>query len=76
MGTFFGILGAVGGILGLGIGSATKLGMAIKGTAAVTGALSIGMGSFDLLALLDMAVDNKNDPVACHGVRVIQMYGI
>lgn len=34
-GMFFGLLGAAGGMLGLGIGSATKLGMTIKGTAAV-----------------------------------------
>ncbi|MBT9697098.1 polymorphic toxin type 15 domain-containing protein [Eubacterium ventriosum] len=57
-------LGVAGSALGKGISCASKLGKAIKGTAAVSKVLSLGMAGFDMISLADMAIDNKNNPIA------------
>ena len=63
-GAAFAGLGAAGAALGNGIKCASTLGKVIKGTAAVSKVISIGMAGFDTLALADMAFDNKNNPIA------------
>ena len=51
-------LGALGGAAGNFVKCGTALGKAIKGTAAVTKVLSIGMGGFDTLAMADRYFGN------------------
>ena len=63
-GAAFAGLGAAGAALGKGISCASKLGSIIKGTAAVSKVLSLGMAGFDLISLADMAIDGKNNPIA------------
>ena len=63
-GAAFAGLGAAGAALGKGISCASKLGAIIKGTAAVSKVLSLGMAGFDLISLADMATDGKNNPIA------------
>ena len=63
-GAAFAGLGVAGSALGKGISCASKLGKAIKGTAAVSKVLSLGMAGFDMISLADMAIDNKNNPIA------------
>ena len=63
-GAAFAGLGAAGAALGKGISCASKLGAIIKGTAAVSKVLSLGMAGFDLISLADMAIDGKNNPIA------------
>ena len=63
-GAAFAGLGAAGAALGKGISCASKLGAIIKGTAAVSKVLSLGMDGFDLISLADMAIDGKNNPIA------------
>ena len=63
-GTAFAGLGVAGSALGKGISCASKLGKVIKGTAAVSKVLSLGMAGFDMISLADMAIDNKNNPIA------------
>ena len=63
-GAAFSGLGVAGSTLGKGISCASKLGKAIKGTAAVSKVLSLGMAGFDMISLADMAIDNKNNPIA------------
>ena len=63
-GAAFAGLGVAGSTLGKGISCASKLGKAIKGTAAVSKVLSLGMAGFDMISLADMAIDNKNNPIA------------
>ena len=63
-GAAFAGLGAAGAALGKGISCASKLGTIIKGTAAVSKVLSLGMAGFDLISLADMAIDGKNNPIA------------
>ena len=53
-------LGALGGAAGNFVKCGTALGKAIKGTAAVTKVLSIGMGGFDTLAMADRYFGNGN----------------
>lgn len=57
-------LGAAGAALGKGISCASKLEFIIKGTAAVSKVLSLGMAGFDVISLADMATDGKNNPIA------------
>ena len=54
----------LGAALGKGISCASKLEFIIKGTAAVSMVLSIGMAGFDVISLADMATDGKNNPIA------------
>ena len=63
-GAAFAGLGAAGAALGKGISCASKLGTIIKGTAAVSKVLSLGMAGFDVISLADMATDGKNNPIA------------
>lgn len=63
-GAAFAGLGVAGSTLGKGISCASKLGKVIKGTAAVSKVLSLGMAGFDMISLADMAIDNKNNPIA------------
>ena len=49
-GAAFAGLGAAGAALGKGISCASKLGAIIKGTAAVSKVLSLGMAGFDLIS--------------------------
>ena len=63
-GAAFAGLGAAGAALGKGISCASKLEFIIKGTAAVSKVLSLGMAGFDLISLADMAIDGKNNPIA------------
>ena len=63
-GAAFAGLGAAGAALGKGISCASKLGTIIKGTAAVSKVLSLGMAGFDVISLADMAIDGKNNPIA------------
>lgn len=63
-GAAFAGLGAAGAALGKGIKCASTLGKFIKGTAAVSKVLSLGMAGFDMVSLADMAIDNKNNPIA------------
>ena len=53
-------LGALGGAAGNFVRCGTALGKAIKGTAAVTKVLSIGMGGFDTLAMADRYFGSGN----------------
>ncbi|MEE0874939.1 MAG: polymorphic toxin-type HINT domain-containing protein [Ruminococcus sp.] len=53
-------LGALGGAAGNFVKCGTALGKAIKGTAAVTKVLSIGMGGFDTLAMADRYFGSGN----------------
>ena len=63
-GAAFSGLGVAGSTLGKGISCASKLGKVIKGTAAVSKVLSLGMAGVDMISLADMAIDNKNNPIA------------
>ena len=54
----------LGAALGKGISCASKLEFIIKGTAAVSKVLSLGMAGFDVISLADMATDGKNNPIA------------
>lgn len=63
-GTAFAGLGVAGSALGKGISCVSKLGKVIKGTAAVSKVLSLGMSGFDMISLADMAIDNKNNSIA------------
>lgn len=63
-GAAFAGLGAAGAALGKGISCASKLEFIIKGTAAVSKVLSLGMAGFDVISLADMATDGKNNPIA------------
>ena len=49
---------------GKGIKCMSALGKFVKGTAAVSKVLSLGMAGFDMISLADMAIDNKNNPIA------------
>ena len=53
-GAAFAGLGVAGSALGKGISCASKLGKAIKGTAAVSKVLSLGMAGFDMISLADI----------------------
>ena len=53
-------LGALGGAAGNFVRCGTALGKAVKGTAAVTKVLSIGMGGFDTLAMADRYFGSGN----------------
>ena len=57
-------LGAAGAALGKGIKCMSALGKFVKGTAAVSKVLSLGMAGFDMISLADMAIDGKNNPIA------------
>ena len=63
-GTAFAGLGVAGSALGKEISCVSKLGKVIKATAAVSKVLSLGMAGFDMISLADMAIDNKNNPIA------------
>ncbi len=54
-GAAFAGLGQLGAVLGKGIKCASTLGKFVKGTAAVTKVMSMAMGGFDTIALLDKA---------------------
>ena len=54
-GAAFAGLGQLGAVCGKSIKCISSFGKAIRGTAAVTNAISIAMGSFDALALADLA---------------------
>ena len=63
-GTAFAGLGVAGSALGKEISCVSKLGKVIKATAAVSKVLSLGMAGVDMISLADMAIDNKNNPIA------------
>ena len=63
-GAAFAGLGVAGAALGKGIKCMSALGKFVKGTAAVSKVLSLGMAGFDMISLADMAIDNKNNPIA------------
>ncbi len=71
-GAAFSGLGVAGSTLGKGISCASKLGKVIKGTAAVSKVLSLGMAGVDMISLADMAIDNKNNPIADLNKNYIQ----
>ena len=73
-GAAFAGLGVAGSTLGKGISCVSKLGKVIKGTAAVSKVLSLGMAGFDMISLADMAIDNKNNPIADLNKKLHSIY--
>ena len=60
-GAIFGGLGAAGQAIGKGISCISKIGQFIKGLSTVSGAVSLGMAGFDLLAMADLLIDGDNN---------------